>query len=99
MVWIDAAANVLPVPADENHFTAVPKPIANLPLAIDGGRSSNPQALAEANKRGFYRGLLVNDRLYVLLNRPGNLPLDLMTKLRQYAKKQSLRRGVIVERE
>lgn len=96
LVWIYPDGSVLELPRDRTHFTAVPRVVAQ-GRHVRGGRLQRG-VLSELNREGYFRGAVLNDRLYVLLNSSHPLSSSQRKALRIYAARNRLSRGIVYER-
>jgi len=81
--WICPNAQVLKIPAGRDWKDSVPNLL---------------QAKAYGHKTGlFYKGIILNERLYVYVGGFGSIRPETLRKLQAWAKEEGLTRGVIIE--
>ena len=95
LVWI-AQGEVLELPEGKTHLEAVPRAIGKAPF-VQGQRLQRSQ-LPAVNRLGYFRAVIVNDRMYVSVEDRAGPSQEILSNLRRYARSRPLRRGVIVER-
>ena len=86
-VWICHTGEVLKIPADKTWTSALPDDLA---------KSRYSSVLA--NSAGWWRGMLLNERLYIHKDSRYGPSASTLAKLKKYAAKNGLSRGVVVER-
>lgn len=90
LVWV-AEGEVLEIPKGHNHRTALPSGLRN--------KNVQPNQFGVANRQGFFRGAVLNERLYVELDAvPKVQPTAAaMRSLATYCRQEGLRRGIVLE--
>lgn len=92
-VWVCPNGEVLTIKDGVDWSQEVPEEIAHL------ARHENRQQIHRAaNRLLFFRGAIINGRLYVYSDTPGEQPTRRTTaKLDEYCDRENLSRGLIVE--
>jgi hypothetical protein len=85
LVWIWPDGGIARIPAGKTHATAVPEELRPEP-----GKVSRC-------KPGFFRGAQINQRLYVEKNGGREPSAAQVKKLRDYARREGLSRGIVIE--
>jgi hypothetical protein len=86
LVWVCPDGQVLDLPGGHTHNTARPEAIATERVSF-----------AEVNRRGYFRGVVINRRLYLERDSRSNPSRKQTQQLRSYALRKRLSRGVIIE--
>jgi len=100
-VWICPNGEALKIPTEHSWRTAMPANLKrHLPGTLADSDGINRMIYRTGNRYGYYRGVLLNERLYIHLDQGlGVKPKPaLMAKIRRYAKSNGLTRGIVLER-
>jgi hypothetical protein len=93
LVWIWPDGGTAKIPKGKNHRTAVPGELGRCP------GPGSPAWFAAAARKGYFRGMIVNQRLYVECCGPSSRPsAGQVKKLRQFARAEGLSRGIVIEK-
>lgn len=95
-VWIWPDGGIAEIPKGKNHFTAFPEQIR--PKVAYLSPAWRRAYVRSAGKGGYFRGAVINRRLYVERAGGRGPSAKQMRKIRDYARAEGLSRGVIIER-
>jgi hypothetical protein len=88
-VWICPNGEILPLPADRSWREMMPEALrTHLPRTLPDSDGINRMIYRTGNRHGFWRGAVINDRLYIHLDQGMGVEPSrtLMAKLRRTAK-------------
>jgi hypothetical protein len=93
-VWICPNGEVLNLEPGLDWIAQVPSPMVDLAQR----RTSRKEIYRRANGGQFFRGAIINDRLYVYADDSRDTPSGrLVAKLGEYCSREGLSRGLVVE--